>query len=149
MDNIRSWPGAIQNCAECGGERRYAGLGELRCVECGNVQLNDYGRVRAYLEAHPGAMQSEVSRATGVSTNRIRQLLVEERIEISANSNIFLNCEMCGMPIRSGSRCPKCEERYQREMALEKKAERVGSIKSGHMAGDKMNASGEMRFLKK
>ena len=106
-------------CAECGGEMKYAGLGEFRCVECGNVQFNDYGRVRAYLEAHPGAMQSEVSRATGVSPNRIRQLLVEERIEISANSNIFLNCEMCGMPIRSGSRCPKCEERYQKEIANE------------------------------
>ena len=149
MENIRSWPGAIQNCAECGGEMKYAGLGEFRCVECGNVQFNDYGRVRAYLEAHPGAMQSEVSRATGVSPNRIRQLLVEERIEISANSNIFLNCEMCGMPIRSGSRCPKCEERYQKEIANERKAERANSFKSGHMVNDKKNASGEMRFLKK
>lgn len=148
MAGERTWPGAFQKCSECGSEMKYAGLGEYRCSECGNSILNDYGRVRLYLEEHPGATQSEVSKATGVSPNRIRQLLLDERIEISANSQIFLYCEMCGAPIRSGVRCLKCEEKYKKEIAAEKKAERASSFMTGHAASDK-GGTGEMRFLKK
>ena len=149
MAGDRTWPGSVQRCSECGSEMKYRGLGEFICQECGNVVLNDYGRVRAYLEEHPGATQTEVSKATGVSPNRIRQLLMEERIEISANSSVFLFCEMCGAPIRSGVRCLKCEEKYKKGVELERKSERVHSNISGHAMGAQGHASGEIRFVKK
>ena len=149
MAGERTWPGAVIKCEECGTDMKYAGLGEYRCQECGNIVLNDYGRVRSYLEAHPGATQTEVSKATGVSTNRIRQLLLDDRIEITSNSQVFLYCEKCGKPIRSGVRCKECEDKYRKELEAERKAERIGPNVTGHAFSDKGTANGEMRFLKK
>lgn len=149
MAGDRTWPGSVLKCSECGAEMKYVGLGEYRCQECGNSLLNDYGRVRLYLEEHPGATQSEVARATGVPPIRIRQLLLDDRIEISSNSQVFLYCEMCGAQIRSGVRCRTCEEKYKKEVEAERKAERIGPNISGHTLGTGGGSAGEMRFLKK
>ena len=149
MASDRVWPGSLMQCEVCGTEMKYAGLGEYRCPECGNKMLNDYGRVRLYLEEHPGATQTEVAKATGVSPVRIRQLLLDDRIEISANSQVFLYCEMCGAQIRSGVRCKNCEEKFKKGIEAERKAERIGPNVSGHASAEKNSSSGEMRFIKK
>ena len=140
-------PGIPVRCSECEGKLKYRGLGQYVCEDCGHVEMDDYGKVRAYLEEHPGAMQRDVSIATGVPTARIRQLLLDERIEISAASGIFLNCEMCGAPLRSGVRCKECEQKYKAKIEQEKKANRVQNQISGHAATQNKGA-GEMRFLK-
>ena len=141
-------PGRPGRCSKCGGALNYHGLGQYWCEDCDNIEMDDYGKVRAYLEMHPGAMQHDVSKATGVPPGRIRQLLFEDRIEIAATSGIFLHCEMCGTPIRSGVRCVECEKKYQIQIEHEKKANRASSFMSGHSATtDK--SSGEMRFIKK
>ena len=44
-----------------------------------------------------------------VSTQQIKQWLREERLEFSSDSQIGLNCESCGAPIRSGRFCDKCK----------------------------------------
>ena len=141
-------PGAPGRCSACGGKLNYRGLGEYACEECGNLEYDDYGKVRAYLELHPGALQGEVSRATGVPANRIRGLLQKERIEIAAGSGMFLYCEMCGTKIRSGVRCPACEAKYRADEAARKKSQRAKPEMSGHSV-NKDKGTGEMRFLKK
>lgn len=67
-------------CEECGGEYRYNGIGEYVCTKCGNLAYDDYGKVRNYLEIHPGATATEVEAGTGVTKMAIRRLLNEERI---------------------------------------------------------------------
>ena len=140
--------GRPANCTRCGGTLNYCGLGQYRCEDCGNIEMDDYGKVRAYLEEHPGAMQHDVAVATGVPAGRIRQLLLEDRIEIAATSGLFLHCEMCGVPIRSGVRCKECEKKFQTQLEHEKKANRASAFMSGHSAMPEKQ-SGEMRFLKK
>ena len=140
--------GRPNRCSKCGGELNYRGLGQYVCSECNNVDMDDYGKVRAYLEEYPGANQRDVAIGTGVPANRIRQLLLEDRIEISAQSSIFLFCESCGKPIRSGLRCGECEKKYEAKLAQEKKMNRTSALTGGHAAG-RENASGEMRFVKK
>ena len=66
-------------CAECGGEMVYKGVGEYQCEQCKAVVYDDYGKVRLYVEQHPGATISETEAATGVPHKVIRQLLREER----------------------------------------------------------------------
>ncbi|MCR5000212.1 MAG: hypothetical protein K6A71_00290 [Lachnospiraceae bacterium] len=141
-------PGAPGRCGECGGKLNYRGLGEYACEDCGNLEYDDYGKVRSYLEQHPGALQGEVSKATGVPANRIRGLLEQERIEISAGSGMFLHCEICGEKIRSGIRCPKCEALYKKEIEAQKRNARSKPDISGHSM-NKEKGTGEMRFLKK
>jgi len=95
-------------CPECGGDVVYKGIGEYQCEQCKAVIYDDYGKVRRYVEQHPGATITETGAATGVSHKVIRQLLREERLEIAPNSRSFLNCRGCGVMIRSGEFCPQC-----------------------------------------
>ena len=73
-------------CSKCGADLEYVGLGEYKCSKCGATEYNDYGKVRHYLEKHPGATQDEVTRVTGVKKARIRSLIAEEKITFASNS---------------------------------------------------------------
>lgn len=97
-----------QICEKCGGEMIYKGVGEYHCELCDAVSYDDYGKVRLYVEQHPGATIAETEVGTGVPHKVIRRLLREERLEVSANSRTFLSCRACGVPIRSGEFCPQC-----------------------------------------
>ena len=95
-------------CEKCGGDMIYKGVGEYHCEHCDAVSYDDYGKVRLYVEQHPGATISEAEAGTGVSHKVIRRLLREERLEVAANSRSFLSCRACGVSIRSGEFCPQC-----------------------------------------
>ena len=60
----------------------YNGLGEYHCKDCGTIMYDDYGRVRSYVEQHRGANEVDVSQATGVSRDKIRQFVREQRFEV-------------------------------------------------------------------
>ena len=97
------------SCEKCGSsDIKFMGLGEYRCSDCGHKMYDDYGKVREYLDAHRGATQAEVYEATGVSVNKIRQFLRDEKIEIAPNSLVFIHCESCGRQIVSGRFCADC-----------------------------------------
>ncbi len=135
--------GRPANCSKCGGDLRYAGIGEYECENCKNIEFDDYGKVRAYIEENRGATQSEVSLATGVDVNKIRQMLREEKIEIAPNSVIFLQCEGCGTKIRSGKYCDACEGKVKKE----EKTKRTLPVQ-GYAKGGGTGAKGERRFMR-
>lgn len=118
------------NCAGCGGVMVFKGVGEYVCEKCGSLEYDDYGKVRTYLESHGTATSAEVSAATGVTQKSIREMLRESRIEISSDSRTFLRCDLCGVSIRSGRFCPKCEINYHRMVE-----EQVRSGKAKDFAG--------------
>lgn len=99
----------------------FKGVGEYHCENCRHVEYDDYGKVRLYVEKHRGATSSEVSMQTGVSQKAIRQMLKENRLEITQDSAAFLRCEVCGVSIRGGRLCPKCEMDYHRRMEDEQR----------------------------
>lgn len=134
-------------CEKCGkANPEYKGVGEYKCSECGFIMYDDFGIVRNYLEANRGATQSEVSRATGVAMETIRQFLKDDRLEIVAGSGVFMSCEICGAPIRSGRYCAAC----QKAVEDRKKTEAAASHKSGvHGYGSaNKGASGAKRFTR-
>ncbi len=116
-------------CQECGGVMVFKGVGEYQCEKCGFLAYDDYGKARNYLEKHTGATTAQVSEATGVSQRSIREMLKEARLEIAANSNFFLQCEICGANIRMGRYCPKCETAYHRNL------EEQARVRNEKMAG--------------
>jgi len=132
-------------CSKCGGVMVFQGVGEYQCEKCKNVEYDDYGKVRGYLEKHPGANTSEVSSNTGVPQKMIRQMLKEARLEIAQGSSVFMKCERCGASIRSGRMCPKCEMAYRRseEEELRKKNRMEGFGKSME------KEEGQKRFQRK
>lgn len=111
-------------CQKCGGVFVYKGLGEYRCEECDAVEYDDYGKVRNYLEVHKGANVAEISDYTGVSHKAIREMIKEHRFEVLDNRGGYIRCEMCGVNIKSGRLCPKCEGIYHRKIEDEARAER-------------------------
>ena len=134
-------------CTECGGIMIFKGCGEYRCEDCNQLSYDDYGKVRNYIERHSGATSAQVSAATGVSQKAIRDMLKEERLEISVNSNAFLTCEICGSAIRSGRYCHRCESAYHKE--IEEKARAARNINlSGFSTERPKGEEGAKRFTR-
>ena len=133
-------------CEKCGCRRiQYRGVGEYKCEECGFFMYDDYGKVRNYIEKNPGATTTEVSNAVGVSKEKIRRLLRDDKIQIAPGSVSFLTCEKCGTSIRSGRYCSSCQSDVDSATAGARTALRNSSI-SGGFARNKSGETGAKRF---
>jgi len=133
-----------QVCSECGGVMVFKGVGEYQCEDCKRVDYDDYGKVRRFIELHPGANAAQIEHEVGVSQKTIRKLLKEGRIEIAENSAAFLRCEICGKQIRSGELCPECEVTVHRNMEAEQRKLRQHNSKGVGMG--QRNEDGQRRF---
>lgn len=136
-----------QSCRKCGGRMAFKGVGEYKCESCGALEYDDYGKVRCYIEEHRGATAAEIEDAVGVSQKSIRQMLKEQRIEVSPDSKAFLQCEICGANLRSGRFCPKCES--SRKQFLEEDKKRASSMKGVGMGSGPEGEEGAKRFRRK
>lgn len=136
-------------CEKCGGIMEFRGVGEYRCEKCGFVDYDDYGKTRNYIESHPGANAGEVELRTGVTQKSIRMMLKENRLEITADSTVFLSCENCGVKIRGGRLCPKCEKEYHERFEAEMRMAKKGNISGGFASNNKIGEDGAKRFSRK
>ena len=98
----------IRNCRNCGNIFNYLS-GPIVCPACKESLEAKFQEVKLYIEEHPGVGIKQVSDACDVETSQIQQWLREERLEVTENSAIYLNCESCGAPIRSGRYCDRCK----------------------------------------
>ncbi len=114
----------VRNCRMCGRIFNYL-TGNILCQGCREKMEVKFQEVKEYIRAHPGVGIPEVSEACDVEPSQIRQWLREDRLEVTEDSAIFLNCEGCGGPIRSGRFCEKCKADVNngfREVLKENKA---------------------------
>ncbi len=98
----------IRNCRRCGRIFNYA-VGAPLCQVCKEEMEIKFQEVKEYIRQHPGVGIPEVSEACDVEASQIQAWLREERLEVTEDSSIFLNCESCGAAIRSGKYCDKCK----------------------------------------
>ena len=133
------WEMKPTGCSKCGGELEFRGHGEYRCKSCGNVETDDFGKVKKYLDANGPATALTISEATGVPIDRINGFLREGRVEIPENSEVYIRCEKCGTEIRFGRYCPACASKLTMELK--------GVFEAGEVPKKKPNADGKMRFL--
>jgi len=97
----------IRTCRKCGRMFNYI-TGIPVCPACREVIEAKFQEVKEYIRANKGAGIQEVAEACSVETSQITQWLREDRLELSSDSNIMINCERCGAPIRSGKFCDAC-----------------------------------------
>lgn len=133
-----------RTCKKCGGVLVFKGVGEYRCEDCGELEYDDYGKVRMYIEEHKGATAAQIESAIGVSQRSIRQMLKEGRLEVAADSKTFLRCEVCGKSIRSGRYCPECETVMHRNLEAEQRAQIKKNIQGTGLA--QKGEDGQRRF---
>lgn len=131
-------------CELCQGNMIFKGIGEYRCEDCRHLEYDDYGKVRTYIEMHRGATVAAIEDAIGVKQKVIRQMLKEERFEITADSNVFLTCEVCGTELRSGKICLRCRAESKKNELV---SANVKSMNRGiGMADDDSSNKGAKRF---
>lgn len=135
-----------RTCKSCGGVMVFKGVGEYHCEDCGEVDYDDYGKVRLYVEGHRGATAAEIESAVGVPQRTIRRLLKEGRLEIAEGSKSFLSCEICGKSIRSGQYCPECEINVHRKMEQQQREALQQSKHAQGYGGPQKAEEGQRRF---
>ncbi len=79
-----------------------------------------------------------------MEAGQIRQWLREDRLEDTEDSAIFLNCESCGSPIRSGRFCEKCQASVAKDLKEVINAGRPAAPKPAHKKDEE---GPKMRFL--
>lgn len=134
----------VRNCRVCGRIFNYLS-GPPVCPACRDAAEAKFQEVKDYIREHPGVGMSEVAEACDVDPGQIRQWLREERLEVTADSAVFLNCESCGAPIRSGKYCEKCKQEMAKGFDQVLKTSRPEPPKP-KKSDDTQSA--KMRFLK-
>ena len=97
-----------RKCSQCGSPMDYMAMGEYKCPNCRNVEYDDYGKIRNYLDEHGPTPATIIERDTGVRRVVINDYLRKGKLEINDASPIFIKCEICGKDIKFGRICAAC-----------------------------------------
>lgn len=97
----------VSNCRICGKIFNYV-VGQRVCEGCRKTLEAQFQTVKEYIRENPNSGIRDVSEATEVSENQIRQWVREERLEFSKGAGV-LSCETCGSPIATGRFCERCK----------------------------------------
>lgn len=95
-------------CKICQGKMKYIGGGKYQCESCRAEELDDFGKVKEYLEEHGPTPIPTIEEDTGVKERVLQALLRKGRLEIPDGSRFYLDCQKCGCSIRYGRYCPEC-----------------------------------------
>ena len=98
----------IVKCEICGGKMVPIKSGRYRCDTCGNIAVDDFGKIKDFLELNGPTPITVIAMATGVETDVIELYLKKGKVEVTEGSKWYLECEKCGCSIRYGRYCPDC-----------------------------------------
>lgn len=100
----------VRNCKGCGKLFNYLS-GPPLCPACISALDEKFEVVKEYIYDHPGAGMQEVSEELDVPIPQIRQWIREERLSFTEDSMIGLECEGCGVSIKTGRFCKSCKDK--------------------------------------
>lgn len=133
----------VRNCKSCGNLFNYTGRNI--CPACVKKLEERFSTVKEYIRENPGASIAQVAEETEVSVNQIRNWIREERLILTEESAIGIECERCGKPIRFGKMCEDCKRKVTKDLkgiqnVVQKPEQRNGLENDG---------KNRMRFLNK
>lgn len=132
----------VRNCKECGKLFNYMG-GMPICPTCSKKLEDKFEEVKEYIYDNPGANINQVAEENDVSVKQIKHWVREERLCFADNSELGIECEKCGVMIKTGRFCQKCKKQLENSLSNmyeTKKEPAVQKKKTG-------SADGKMRFL--
>ncbi len=98
----------VRNCRRCRKIFNYA-MGPIYCNQCKKELEEEFQVVKKFVQDNPGCDIRMVSEECNVDPSQIRQWVREERLCFAEGSATGINCERCGVMIRSGRFCDKCK----------------------------------------
>lgn len=131
----------VRNCKGCGRLFNYM-QGPPLCPACVADLEEKFQEVKEYLRANPKSTLSVIAEENNVSVKQIKQWVREERLTFTEESQITLDCEMCGAKILTGRFCDKCKASIHNELssAIKRPAKKLEPRKNLH-------EKDRMRFL--
>ncbi len=100
----------VRNCKGCGKLFNYLS-GPPLCPTCSRTLDLKFEEVKEYVYDHPRVGMQEVSEELDVPIAQIKQWIREERLAFAEDSMIGLECESCGVTIKTGRYCKACKEK--------------------------------------
>jgi len=141
-DTKEVWSMDVRNCKSCGNLFNY--VGRNICPACARRLEERFDKVKQYIRENPGATIGQVAEENEVSVNQIRNWIREERLELSKESAIGIECERCGKLIKVGRMCEACKRAATNDlMEVSKAAKKPKPVKQT-TASDNKN---RMRYL--
>ncbi|MEG0963691.1 MAG: flagellar protein [Lachnospiraceae bacterium] len=98
----------VRNCRGCGRLFNYL-QGPPLCSACIADLEEKFQQVKEYLRENPKAPLNRTAEENDVTVKQIKQWVREERLSFTEESQIKLDCELCGAPILTGRFCDKCK----------------------------------------
>ncbi|MCR4695669.1 MAG: hypothetical protein K5773_10205 [Pseudobutyrivibrio sp.] len=121
-------------CTKCKGKNKYIGAGKYECFDCGNIDIDDFGLVKEYIDEHGATPAVIISDHTGVPVDIINAMLKQGRLEIPEGSPVYARCETCGCSIKYGRFCPEC---------MKKKTDNLKGIYFNPEVGERPKSEGK------
>ncbi len=100
----------VKNCKGCGKIFNYIS-GPPLCASCTAALDLKFEKVKEYVYDNPGAGIQQVSEELDVPIPQIKQWIREERLAFAEDSMIGLECEGCGVTIKTGRFCKSCKDK--------------------------------------
>lgn len=133
----------VRNCKDCGKLFNYMG-GVPVCTACSNKLEEKFAEVKAYIYDNPNCNINQVAEDNDVSVQQIKHWIREERLSFSDSSDIGIECEKCGVMIKTGRFCQKCKRNLEASFGNMYQKKVVAAPAKKKSGGD-----ARMRFLDK
>ena len=106
----------VRNCKSCGKLYNYFG-GQPYCPTCLSKLDDTFKEVKEYLYENPNTGIQEIAEMFHIGVPIIHRWVREERLAFSDNSSIGIECENCGVTIKTGRFCRKCKDNLATSLA--------------------------------
>ncbi|WP_105616954.1 MerR family transcriptional regulator [Vallitalea okinawensis] len=106
---------AARQCRRCRALFNYI-HGDIICPKCKDQEEVDFKVVRKYLRQNPKSTIHQTVNETEVNVQLINKFLREGRLEITDDSPIGIDCQRCGVMIKSGQFCEDCQNEIKKEL---------------------------------
>lgn len=131
----------VRNCKNCGSLFNY--VGRNVCPSCVRKMEERFNQVKQYIRENPGATISQVAEANDVTINQIKNWIREERLQLTKESAIGIECERCGKLIKVGRMCDSCKREAANDfMSVTSSVKKPEPVKK-----DNKDNKERMRFL--
>lgn len=114
----------VRNCRNCGRLFNYMGGGYFICGLCKDELDKKFTEVKKYIRENPKASMQQISEANDVSVNQLEKWVREDRLVFSDDSPIGIDCESCGVTIKSGRYCATCADNIHKNLSSAYRSEK-------------------------
>jgi uncharacterized OB-fold protein len=135
----------VRNCTKCGKIFNYS-TGQVVCSYCKKELEAKFKETTQYIRTNPQASIERIGEECDVSVKQIKQWIREERLSFSKYSDIGIECEKCGVLIKTGRYCEPCKADTISELKSVRKSQNGPPIEK---VPTKDNKSTGMHFIRK